>query len=66
MSYAERIRHPSGALSDRNEKRIHPWLWLFLFVGVVIYFAWRGGAFGRGSRGAILPLPPPANPHGWV
>ncbi len=71
MTYGERIRHPSGALSKQDETRKKSWRLLVLgaIVAGAIYFAWRMGWFGKiaaaGAKaaGAVKPI---ANPHGWV
>ena len=64
VSYAERIRHPSGALSDQDEKWGF-WVWMILLVigAVILVYAWRRGWFGNPM---VLPPLPLANPLGWV
>jgi len=66
MTYGEQIRHPSGAVGDKDEE-LRQKFWRFLgfaaIVGVVLYFAWRMGWFEKVAVGAVKSIP---NPHGWV
>jgi len=70
MTYGEQIRHPSGALSEPEQRRSGIRLWLILAALVALaVFAWRAGwleklfAVGAEAAGAANPI---ANPHGWV
>ncbi len=69
-AYAERIRHPSGALNPGGEHNRSPrWFWILLGVVALVWFAWRMGWLGRiaGAGAAVVSaVKPIANPHGWV
>ncbi|HVB33678.1 MAG TPA: hypothetical protein VNJ52_04790 [Patescibacteria group bacterium] len=76
MSYAERIRHPSGTLSpaapvassvpEESWWERHWPIVLLLYAGLVafaIYGLWRAGTIEKvaAAAGAVIP-----NPQGWV
>ncbi len=69
MNYAERVRHPGGALDPPRDKGHGQWFWILFGLAVLAYFAWRVGwldrIFAAGTRagGAVKSI---ANPQGWV
>jgi len=69
MTYGEQIRHPSGAVGDKDEE-LRQKFWRFLgfaaIVGVVLYFAWRMGWLGKVAAAGASAVKSIPNPHGWV
>lgn len=65
MSYADQIRHPSGALGSPQDQGPSWGRWLLVLAGAAFlffYFAGRPGKPGLPSSSAMKP----ANPRGWV
>jgi ferric-dicitrate binding protein FerR (iron transport regulator) len=69
MSYAERIRHPDGALDvprETERRRTSRIGWILLALIVAAVLAWRAGWFGKVAATGARAATAVANPHGWV
>jgi hypothetical protein len=64
MTFSERVRHPSGALTVKDKKTGRKiFLWIVVIV-VALYVLWRAGFFSKAASASQAPAAIP-NPYRW-